>query len=77
MTDFRDLRWITFLFSSIGDEATHLEQFGTYTLSAKVFGVCAQLEYLSWIGAHPENFVHLRLDDEIVEYELLLSEKKK
>lgn len=62
---------------SEAEELRHLENFGTYSLHGKVFGICCQLEYLCVIAAHPENWRYIRMADEIAEYELCWSSLEK
>jgi hypothetical protein len=66
-----------FVFPDRGEEEKHVESFGTYSLQAKVFGICSQLGYICEIAANPINCFHDRTDDDIVEYELTFTEEER
>lgn len=66
-----------FVFPSLKEEVEHFNRYGTYSLSAKVFGICAQLGHLCNISAHPRNCFHDRSVDEIIEYEILFGPEER
>lgn len=65
------------MFPTMSAEIEHFETFGTYSFPAKIFGISCQLGHLCGKTAHPINCFSTRSMDEIVEYELEMTDEER